>query len=102
MVELYDKRFLPDEYIENGITKLWKEGDCISIMSARFTAELAGLVKKANNRLTLTKTAARYLDTNNRLQIFNNSFRPLQANSPGIIMTATRNNRSGSWVGLIL
>jgi len=74
MAELYDKRFLPDEYIESGITKLWKEGDCISIMSARFSAELAGLVKKANNRLTLTKTAARYLDTNNRLQIFKQFF----------------------------
>lgn len=34
MVELYDKRFLLDEYIESGIIKLWKEDDCISIKSA--------------------------------------------------------------------
>jgi len=38
MVELYDKRFLLDEHIEIGITKLWKEDDCIAIRSARLTA----------------------------------------------------------------
>ncbi|MDI9313004.1 MAG: hypothetical protein QM535_22530 [Limnohabitans sp.] len=74
MVELYDKRFLLDEHIEKGITKLWKEDNCIAIRSARIATELAGLVRKANGKLTLTKTATKLLDTNNRLQIFRHFF----------------------------
>lgn len=74
MVELYDKRFLLDEHIESGLTKLWKEHDCIAIRSARLTAEFAGLVKKASGKLTLTKTATKLLQTNNRLQIFRKFF----------------------------
>jgi hypothetical protein len=74
MVELYDKRFLLDEHIESGLTKLWKEDDCISIKSARLTAELAGLVRKTNGKLTLTKTGTKLLETNNRLQIFKQFF----------------------------
>ena len=34
MVEIYDKGFLHDERIESGLTKLWKEDDCIAIKSA--------------------------------------------------------------------
>lgn len=75
MVELYDKRFLPDEHIENGIVKLWKENDCVAIKSARLTAELAGLVRKANNKLILSKTATKLLETNNRCQIFRQFFK---------------------------
>lgn len=75
MVELYDKGFLPDDLIENGIVKLWREEDCISIRSARLTAELAGLVRKVAGKLTLTKSATKLLDTNNRSQIFKMFFR---------------------------
>lgn len=39
MVELYQKKFLLDEYIERGITKLLREQDCISIANACFTAK---------------------------------------------------------------
>lgn len=74
MVELYDKRFLLDEHIESGITKLWKEDDCIAIKSARLTAEIAGLVKKVSGKLTLTKTATKLIETNNRLQLFRQFF----------------------------
>ena len=74
MVELYDKRFLLDEHIESGITKLWKGDDCIAIRSARLTAEIAGLVKKVSGKLTLTRTVTKLLETNNRLQIFRQFF----------------------------
>ncbi len=74
MVELYNKRYLLEEHIENGITKLWREEDSISIRSARLTVELAGLVKKISGKLTLTKTATKLLETNNRLQIFKQFF----------------------------
>jgi hypothetical protein len=74
MVELYDKRFLLEELVESGISKLWREEDSISIRSARFATELAGLVKKANGKLSLTKTATKLLETNNRLKIFKQFF----------------------------
>ena len=74
MVELYDKRFLLDELIEEGITKLWREEDCIAIRSARLAAEVGGLVKKANGKLSLTKTAVKLLESTNRLQIFKKFF----------------------------
>lgn len=74
IVELYDKRILLDEHIESGITKLWKEDDCIAIKSARQTTELAGLVRKVNGELTVTKAATKLLETNNRLQIFRQFF----------------------------
>lgn len=70
MVELYSKGYLPDDIIEAGITKLSREEDCISIRSARFAAELARLVKKVNGKLSLTKTALKLLETNNRVQLF--------------------------------
>jgi hypothetical protein len=74
MVELYDKKFVLDEHIESGITKLWKETDCTAIKSARLTVEIAGLVKKVSGKLTLTKTASKLLETNNRLQLFRQFF----------------------------
>jgi len=70
MVELYDKRILLDEYIERGVIKLWKEQDCISIMNARYTCELAGLVRKANGKIALTKKGAKLLQPENRIQLF--------------------------------
>lgn len=70
MVELYYYKFIPDEHIESGITKLWKEDDCISIKSARITCELAKFVKKANGKLSLTKNGQKNLKPENRLILF--------------------------------
>jgi hypothetical protein len=70
IVELYDKRILLDRHIESGISKLWREQDCFYIYSARRTAELAGLVRKANGKLTLTKKSQKLLLPENRVQLF--------------------------------
>ena len=70
MVELYDKRFLLDEYIETGITKLWKQQDCISIMSMRYILEYARLVRKVNGKLILTKNGAKLIEAGYRVQLF--------------------------------
>lgn len=74
MVEIYENKFLLDEHIEHGITRLWKEDDCIAIKSARLASELAGLVRKANGKLTLTKTAEKLIETHQRSQIFRRFF----------------------------
>ncbi|MBX7107641.1 MAG: hypothetical protein K1X61_03235 [Chitinophagales bacterium] len=70
MVELYAHGFLPDEHIESGVVKLWKQQDCISIQTARFVCEIARLVKKSNGKLSLTKNGATLLQPENRLQLF--------------------------------
>ena len=70
MVELYDKEFIYDELIENGITKLWKEQDCIAILNTKIVCEIAGITKKQNGKLTLTKKGTALLDTEKRQDFF--------------------------------
>lgn len=70
MVELYAQKFIPEELIESGISKLSREQDSISIQTARFVCEQAGLVKKASGKLTLTKKGEKNLQTENRLDFF--------------------------------
>lgn len=70
MVELYDYKFIPDERIESGLTKLWKQDDCISIGTARIVSELGKFVKKINGKLYLTKSGEEHLKPENRLNLF--------------------------------
>lgn len=74
LIELYDKKFLLDEFIESGIVKLNHEEKAIPIRSARIAIELAGLVRKTKGKLFLTKAALKLLETNNRLEIFRKFF----------------------------
>jgi len=73
-VEVYEKKYLLDEHIESGLIKLWKEDDWIAIKSARLSLELAGLVKKLNGKLILTKKAEKYFETKNRTELFKQFF----------------------------
>ena len=68
--ELYDKRFVLDDMIEKGITKVGREEDVVAIRSVRYTLEIAGLVKKRENKLSLTQKAIKILWTNDRQQLF--------------------------------
>ena len=70
MVELYDKKFIYDELIERGITKLWKEQDCIAISSTKIVTEIAGITKKVNGKMTLTKKGTTFLKLENRQAFF--------------------------------
>ncbi len=70
MIELYEKKFIYDEMIESGITKLWREEDCIAIMSMKIATQLAGLTKKTKNKLILTKKGLSFLKPGNRQQFF--------------------------------
>ena len=70
MVELYDKKYIYDELIERGITKLWKEQDCIAILSTKIVTEIAGITKKANGKMTLTKKGSSFLKIENRQAFF--------------------------------
>jgi hypothetical protein len=70
MVELYEYKFIPEYLIEIGISKLWKEQDSISIMTARYNAQLAGIVKKSKGKISLTKLGEKLLKPENRLELF--------------------------------
>lgn len=70
IVELYDKKFIYDELIESGITKLWKEQDCISISNTKIVTEIAGITKKVNGKMTLTKKGTTFLNLENRQTFF--------------------------------
>ena len=70
MVELYDKKYIYDELIESGITKLWKEQDCIAILSTKIVTEIAGITKKVNGKMTLTKKGTSFLKLDNRQAFF--------------------------------
>lgn len=55
VIELYEQRILTDYDIEIGIIKLKKEIDSESIVTTRTYCEIPGLIKKRQNKLTLTK-----------------------------------------------
>ncbi|MFM2224736.1 MAG: hypothetical protein RJA07_938 [Bacteroidota bacterium] len=74
LVELYAHKILPEYFIERGVTKLWREEDCIAISSVRLTTGLAGLVKKSVGKLSLTKKGTTLLQPENRLQLFKTIF----------------------------
>ncbi len=72
VAELYRKGYLKDYFIENGISKLYRESDVPTINLARILVELSTLVKKRNNKLSLTKKGIKVIDNNHLL--FQNIF----------------------------
>jgi len=73
VAELYGKGFLKDYFIEKGISKLYKESDVPTINLAKILVELSTLVKKRNNKLTLTKKGIEQIYNDNLL--FQNIFK---------------------------
>lgn len=72
VAELYGKGYLKDYFIEKGISKLYKESDVPTINLAKILVELSTLVKKRNNKLTLTKKGVKLINNDNLL--FQNIF----------------------------
>ncbi len=70
LVELYDKKHLIDDLIEKGIMKLMREIDSLTITSIKIVAKLAGITKKVNGKLTLTKKGENLLKPENRQLFF--------------------------------
>ncbi len=67
VADLYQQKFLKDEFIERGISKLYKETDSITVNITRILIELAGLTKKRNGKLSLTKSSSKLLHDNYEL-----------------------------------
>ncbi|TXD51493.1 MULTISPECIES: hypothetical protein [unclassified Polaribacter] len=67
VAELYKKGYIKDYLIEQGISKLYKETDSPSIHLAKILVELSTLVKKRNNKLSLTKKGIDQIDDYHKL-----------------------------------
>lgn len=72
VADIYGLGLYNDEYIETGRTKLYKETDSMIINLTRIITELSGIVKKRNNKLSLTKAGEKIVSNNPELlrQIF--------------------------------
>ncbi|MEA1886553.1 MAG: hypothetical protein U9N72_05025 [Bacteroidota bacterium] len=61
VADIYSQGYLKDELIEDGIYKLYKETDSITIRLARILAEISGLVKVRKNVMSLTRAGEKML-----------------------------------------
>lgn len=60
--KLYDCRIFTSDYVDNGTIKLLGELDFTPIHLAHVLSKMASLVKKRNNKLSLTKTGEKMLE----------------------------------------
>lgn len=67
VADIYNQRYLPDEYIESGITKLYKETDSDFIHLSAILLRLAGLTKKRYGKLSLTAKGVKIADNKETL-----------------------------------
>ena len=70
VLELYEKKYLTDDFIESGLYKLNREENCIFIVSTKIVMDLAGITKKVHGKLSLTKKGTSYLMQVNRQEFF--------------------------------
>lgn len=65
--ELYDQGFIKERLVESGFSKMTREMDSMGIHVARVLLEISGLVKKRNNKLSLTKKGEKILSDDSQL-----------------------------------
>lgn len=67
VADIYSQGFMKDEFIESGMSKLYKEIDAPSVNLTRILTEISGLAKKRNNKLSLTKKGEKIVSDNYEL-----------------------------------
>jgi hypothetical protein len=67
VADLYAQGFLKDDDIESGFQKLYKETDSMQINLTRILLELAGIAKKRNGKLSLTKHGEKTVTDDSKL-----------------------------------
>ncbi len=72
--ELYSKGIIVDKHIDSGITKLSKETDAESIHCTKIIGILSGYLRKANNRIFVTKKGKSFKKDRNKLKKILNTF----------------------------
>lgn len=73
--ELCEQMFLPDEFFGRPL-KVRKESDSFHTQLAKFILDAGGIIKKRNNKLSLTKNGSNIIDNNQKLfdKIFDTYF----------------------------
>ncbi len=65
--EIYNQEFLEKSLIKSGTYQIYKETDSLTVNLTRLLAELSGLTKKRNGKLSLTKTGEKLSSDNYKL-----------------------------------
>ena len=63
--EVYGLGYLKDEWIEKGISKLYREAEVVEVSITRILLQISSLVKKRNGKLSLTKKGEKHADDGN-------------------------------------
>ncbi len=74
VVELYEKKFIPEQMIDSGIKNLLREDDSESISLARTISELAGFIEIDSGKVTVSSAAIKLIDNNERFGLFKKFF----------------------------
>jgi hypothetical protein len=72
--DMYNQKYIQDKMIELKLTKLTKESDSETIILIRFLCELAGLVRKKQKVLYITKRGKEVINTNNLFPLLLTTF----------------------------
>ncbi|MEA2043395.1 MAG: hypothetical protein U9N85_12715 [Bacteroidota bacterium] len=67
VADIYSQRFIKDDTIESGISKLRKQSDSKSINLTRILIEISGLIKKRKGKISLTKKGKKIYSNNSEL-----------------------------------
>lgn len=67
--DIYQQGYLEEFQFKNGISKLYKELDSMTVNLTRLLAEVAGLTKRRNGKLSLTKKGEKLLSDDYQLLI---------------------------------
>jgi len=68
--ELYDHKFITEDLIEAGFSKLSREQDSVAMTSVHQSALLTGLIKKTKGKLSLTRDGKNHLSPDERSNLF--------------------------------
>lgn len=68
--ELYDYKFIPEEMIENGISKLMRENDAISIRTAHYNTLVMEVFWETKGRMIFTREGYDLLNPVKRAELF--------------------------------
>lgn len=73
-LELYNSGILKEEAIERGVVKLSREGDSIILQNLKIIGIVSGLIKKRNNKLSLTKKGEKLFNSKDQFPLFKTLF----------------------------
>ncbi|MEM6964397.1 MAG: hypothetical protein AAF573_06500 [Bacteroidota bacterium] len=68
-LDLYDRGIIKEDFIESGLMTLRKESDSVVLQNVKLISDMAGITKKRNNKMSLTKKGEQLLQPKNRQRL---------------------------------